>query len=466
MDNNLQPVEGAGLLSALISKLFGGVGKLLDRAAEYEEEMGVLKQITRIPLNPEDNPNKEYTLTIKLAPVRDKSNMYYVEASTDAPGFDVSSIDKKVMKLDNTSWKSFDEMINKLIADNNLVQAEIDDADIEDAEVEDVSEEVEDELTDTELNEIDKNVDSADIKLKEEPITARWGNDIVEISLGLQNDEKRLKCNLFYTAENDEGEIVQLKDQSAISTVDENGEPLSWTEFYNKIEENIEDYFKNNNLTRLKGSYNTAASTEVDATFIKGSTDNEVELVAINASCDIKAAMDVVYDIAEVDDFVNGLTENPQSYHIKETDDGYQIDEIDEVDTSGTYDKLFEAACSFLGILSAYRWAIGVNEWYKHSILDSSWSILNMIIETTAKWVLENTDHYAIPCNTLPIENTLQEVKDSSGKLSAEVMEKVVSDMLKVFIDTLDGFYVNLSHDEQSEVDRWMQDLKTAYAYE
>ena len=43
---------------------------------------------------------------------------------------------------------------------------------------------------------------------------------------------------------------------------------------------------------------------------------------------------------------------------------------------------------------------------------------LDMITDDIALWVITNTDHYPLPCCNLPIEPSLEEIRDSSGKLS------------------------------------------------
>ena len=107
-----QIIEGGSLLSSIVKLLFGGIDNILDSMAEYEEEMGVLKQINKILIT---DGNTNYTLTVKIAPVRDKEGVFFVEAQTDAPKFDVSSINEKAMKLNNSTKDAFSKMISKLI---------------------------------------------------------------------------------------------------------------------------------------------------------------------------------------------------------------------------------------------------------------------------------------------------------------------------------------------------------------
>ena len=49
-DKNRQNVQGGVIIDTLAKLLFKGLDNIFDAAAEYEREMGVLKQITRIPV--------------------------------------------------------------------------------------------------------------------------------------------------------------------------------------------------------------------------------------------------------------------------------------------------------------------------------------------------------------------------------------------------------------------------------
>ena len=139
MDNK-QNIQGGELLESLKKLLFGGIDKLLDSAAEYEEEMGVLKQVTRIDLETKDGQPTGYTLTIKLAPVKGKTSTYYVEAETTQPNLDVSMLNKKVMKISNSSMRDFNNKIDEMLAANELLREKNDSQDESDSNVTDDAE--------------------------------------------------------------------------------------------------------------------------------------------------------------------------------------------------------------------------------------------------------------------------------------------------------------------------------------
>lgn len=467
MADQLQPVEAGGILDALIKRLFGGLDNILNAAAEYEEEMGVLKQVNRIVIHPENDPNKSYVLKISLSPVRDKVNIYYVEAETNAPGFDVSSINNKVMKLDNSSMKDFKKMIENLISANNLEAAPAEEQAEAKGESEEETEEGEEqyELTEDDVQTIGDVILAARDYLTENPISDRpeykyIGYDVFA-DLNINKKDPTICDIIFYVKDASGNHLKEYDAPATVSTVDADGYPLSQEGFIEDLDEEIKAYIDANKDFNL----NASTKLKIDATFIKASTNNEVSLTAINTNCDITAAWDIIDEIADIDEFVDGLGEDPKSFSIEENDDGYTIEEIEEVDTSSTYDKLFEAACSLSEVLRAYRWAIGYRNWYQHPSLDCANSCIETIVDTTAFWVLENTDHYALPCLTLPIEPTLEEVRDSSGEISIDLMQDVVKSMLETFIDILDGFYINLSHDEQAQVDEWIAELKRQVAY-
>lgn len=114
-----QPVEGGAVLDALSKMFFKGIGSILDSAAEYQKEMGVLKQVSKIPVI--DARGDAYTLIVKLSPIKDKENIYYVEV--ECPGYDKfngEDVDKHAFTINKSTSDDFDDLIRELLKSNGL----------------------------------------------------------------------------------------------------------------------------------------------------------------------------------------------------------------------------------------------------------------------------------------------------------------------------------------------------------
>ena len=428
---------------------FKGVGGILNSAAEYQEEMGVLKQISRVPIT--DKNGKDYTITIKLSPVKNKDNFYYVEAETNAPGLDVSSINDKTMRLDNTSMKSFNAMIDKLLEENGLqVDEEAQDTQLEEETAEDdstMSTEAQiDELIASYNNEAEPQTVSADTEWYDIISTASKGENPNTIALTVG------------VAEVNSSQFVDkfLQETEEINAVDENGKVISIEMLLNQANTIISDFMTNHGMKVAKTSP-TNASTRIQATF--ANTEHGVELTAINASCNINTALDIVDELADTDEFIEMLTEEPQSFEIVPEDGEFTIAPIDDINVSEVYDTLFECASYVASTIQAYRWALGETNWYRISFLESIGYTVLEIPQHIAQWVIQHTDHYPVPmCNLTPFSQ-LTEIKDNNGKINSSILCDVVYNMLCDLVDVLSGYYVNLETAEQSQVDNWVSTL-------
>lgn len=308
MESTKQPVLAGGLLDALSKIFFKGIENILDAAAEYEEEFGVLKQKTVLNLQDQSN-GKVYTLTVKLSPVKDKDSFYYVEAETTAPGLDVSSINEKTLKIDKTTKEKFNEIINKLIEEHNLKIQNDENNEEDSQDIDSIIEQINKDLEDMVLESEDP--DSPDYEVKGE-VTKNNNKLLLKASLSDGQDETEEKTADIEFLDPDDGSILSI-DEIEESIIDKINE---------MFQEETED---------ANDQEETTASTIVRATFIKSSKTNKVSLRAITATIDIEDALDIAYDVADDDDFANSLGSEPESYEIIETSKGYEVNKIDSI---------------------------------------------------------------------------------------------------------------------------------------
>lgn len=458
---NKDVVEGADLLSSIAKVLFGGLEKALDYASEYEEEMGVLKQISRIPLHPEDDPSKTYTLTIKLSPIKDKNGKFYVEAETDAPNFNVNSINKKVMDLNKNNMKSFNEMIDKLIEENKMEGEKKSDQPAEETDKQ--SEQAQEEQSQESQATVERLAEEVSEKLESMEFTVRGKNgedQVVDAKIRIDSelDPSNPVIHAVFSVVDNNGQLLDYpKDHFDFDLIVKRGQ-LSWAPFWNQVNDAVKEYTTNRHLEltdkRITGS------TTIHAKFIKASED--IELTAIKASCNIQAALDTIDELAENDEFIDMIGEEPTSLEIVEDEEGFDVNPIDDVDTSDTYDILFDTVCSDALKVSAYKWAIGEPRWYKIRNVSEIDYKLNNIVPTLASWVYQHTDHCAVP--KCFMDNGFEEVIQE-GQIDEELVEGQIIAATDEALDALDGYYVNLTHDEQAKVDAWIQELKALLTF-
>lgn len=466
MKGNKQTIQGGNLLQSIANMLFKGIDKIIGEAAEYEEEMGVLKQVTRIPIYPDGDNTKEYTLTIKLAPVRGKDGLYYVEAKTDAPDFDVSSLNGKTIRLNNTNMKDFNKKIDELLDANDLSVKEKpeEDSDSSSEESEDTQEEEDQQESDTNSEQSNDELAQSDYDIDLEPL---WVDDEKGQPLVLNrnavNKPKEGVCSVTFTVfDVTNNEVKKYKSETAdIPTKDKKGNNLSFAAFKKEIDKLTDEYMKKYKLVK-----NIRSSTSIDATFVKSST-NQVSLVAIKASSDVKDVMNIICDVVDDDEFVDSLISDEEtSFRISDNGESYEIERIDSVDTSGTYDTLFGQAIQIRNTLESLKWALGPNYNYSGDFgtLESFNWPLSSLVDYFASLVVRHTDHYpaCIGCAEYP---TFEEFKDESGKLSKDMIIPEIKLRFEDFLSLIDTYYVNLEPEEQTRINPEIDSIKNTLAY-
>lgn len=451
MNDTKQPVEASGLLAKLGELFFKGLDGLLSGAAEYEEEYGVLKEKhTQVIKDKEGN---EYTLVIKLSPVKDKEGLFYVEASTDCPGFDVSSIDKKTMKIDKSNIESFNQMIADLIAKNNLEVI-----DSESSKEDNASESNEEELLDEaedKAQDLKQSFDSSDFTAEDED-----GNEIhIVLDYAIEGDELQVTV---HAQDNNGNDIDKYEAEEYEDTCIENGKVVSFNKFKSAVKNAANEFIKNNNL-KATDERLTASTHLLEATFIRSAETGDVELTAIKASCDISDAMDVVYAIVDDDSFTDCLTEEPQSFAVIETDEDYDVESIDSVDTSFTYRLLFDSVSKVLSVMQTIAQIVDIYTTLPN-IESLFYMITNDIQPTIGKWLYAKTKDYPICCCCITQDELKSAVENEDGSLNLESVVSLVAELSNDFATLLDNLYVNLDHVEQSRADSILNNLRDRLA--
>ena len=334
---NKTKVEG-GALAEIFKLLFKGVDNLLGSAAEYQNDMGILKQVNTIPIIKKD---KEYTIQVKLAPVKDREGLFYVEIDDGGSGLDFSKYDKKPVQLDTKNKEGFEKYIQQVIKDAGATILNTDDSGKKGKKEVIECYDVDDYMKWEENGQQGQEPDIIDVIKYESP-----SEESGKVNITLQctarelkpSDERLLDDVLTDVPTNEVNNVIlDILKTSKLITVE-------------SAKEEEEDVDQSAQETEM----GTPASSHVDVSLSYIKSSDEVNLNAIYANYDVNEAMNALQQVIDNDEFIASLTEEPQSFRITDEGDDYDVTVIDDVDTSCAASDIYTSICALSGLLDAY----------------------------------------------------------------------------------------------------------------
>ena len=192
---------------------------------------------------------------------------------------------------------------------------------------------------------------------------------------------------------------------------------------------------------------------------VSAGKQDTINLCAINASNAVKA-MSMLDTILSDDEFVATITSEPMSFAITETENSYDVQDVDTVDTSNTFEEMLKASVECYHNLQCIHWAAKGSKFNDiHSYTESLMWDIKYQIDTIAEWCVEFTKKAP---NVLAYQYTPLDPSEGCGFESAMSATKgQIDDYVKV----LECYYVNVDHDVQSVMDNWIRDLKKKSNY-
>lgn len=461
-DSNLEKVQAAGLLSSLAGLFFRGIDNALSEISEYEEEMGVLKQINKIPIESLDGDRK-YTLTIKLSPIRGKDSVYYVEAETDAPNLDVSKLDGKTVSINKDNAREFRKMVDKLISSSNYAAKMKRDADEDDNQ--DADDDNQDESTSKKRNsksELSKEgqlkdvVDSVEEWFQENAAIIMGNGLVVNIVVEFTN----LTSDGLAEVELSAVDALQNKGQSiknispkviTLQLIDKDDNVISAESLIVMIKDHIKEYVSHYKLDANNIKYVKSNST-VLATFIK---DKEgIGLTAIRASNDIDNSMRIVNGLMDSEDFVNSLEDGDEkSFEITESSEDYDIEEIGNFETIDSYLILYRETSRIYIMMKSLESMIGLKAWQADNFFNNLYLDIVQIQTLFSTWLVDNVDILPIlqdPFELVPSFADYANYTDNS--MIPSIKSKLNHDVARL-LDIIEFLSVNITADQQSQLD-------------
>lgn len=185
---------------------------------------------------------------------------------------------------------------------------------------------------------------------------------------------------------------------------------------------------------------------------ITGSTD--VSLMAIKANFNPGEALDVVDDVLASPEFLDLVTETPQSYEVLVDDEGYDVNPSTDliVDPNENLTQLFIQANQFSRNLHMIHWLSIGNDMEKlHIKAEELYGELDQEIDLLAELIVEKTGTI-IDINKIETWNTVG-TQDRTFQQGIECIKQDAQS----FIDYIDITYPNQPSDVQSVLDDWLR---------
>ena len=354
MNESSKTYVAGGVLDSLFKLLFKGLDNIFNAAVEYENDMGKLKQVSNIKVK--DSNGNEGIVKIKLSPVKDKDSVYYVEVVSDIDGFNAEGVDRTTMKIDKTGQEDFKKLIAKLLSDNKLMQIKEEGEGLHVINCYDEDEYIK-----------WKEEDGPEPKIIKVEVIQRTSSKKGYVDISLECKDKELKYDDHAVSSDDldgikEGEVRELIDKiledSKLMRTTEADEEYGFDE--NKKSEDQsdtnEDELEEEDEDELEeeDKNQPIASKHIDVSLSYVKSSDEVELHAIYANYDVNRAMQAFDEIINNDEFVDMLTEDPQSFRITDEGDDFDIMPIDIVDTTSAANDIYTAITGLIGLLEAY----------------------------------------------------------------------------------------------------------------
>lgn len=231
------------------------------------------------------------------------------------------------------------------------------------------------------------------------------------------------------------------------------------------IEKWVERYIDDEMKATNEGRVDSSKRLRVTLQRVNASEETSVNLVAITANYPITLAMEDVENIVGDDDFVDTLTEEPQSFEITEVESEeepgepeYDVQEIsdEEVDTSDSYEKILISLISCKNDVQSIAWRMqGLQDNVFICYVDTIMYIINNSIEFFVKRIISETD--IVPH---PGKATSESYFDTDLAFNYDNALQAIRDSVNHLIDELDIYYVNVKHDIQAYIDSLILNLK------
>lgn len=177
-----------------------------------------------------------------------------------------------------------------------------------------------------------------------------------------------------------------------------------------------------------------------------------IDVLSLQSNYSPTETLDDLEDAIYQDEFIDTLTEEPQSFSISVDDDGYDIEQCAEceIDPCDSLNSVMNVAIVMYRNLYILHWMAKGNDMMKlHVLTEDLYSELIQEIDTLGELLVEK-------CGTvqnLDFEWTPIAVRNYEFQESLIILK----DFIQNYIDTIDYAYPNQTSDVQSTLDEWLR---------
>lgn len=194
------------------------------------------------------------------------------------------------------------------------------------------------------------------------------------------------------------------------------------------------------------------ASKHIDVTLKKIIATSEIKLTAINANYNPSEVLDDLEEILDQDDFIDVLTEDPQTFAIDVDEDGFDIEPCDEcmsADPCATLCEVFKAGIRAYRNFYIIHWMSSGNDMMKlHLLAEEMYGQIIQEIDTVGELLVEKqgtVPQLDFPCDYVPVQDY-----DFQTGLTE------IKPLIQMYIDCIDLAYLNQDSYVQSQMDEWL----------
>ena len=203
------------------------------------------------------------------------------------------------------------------------------------------------------------------------------------------------------------------------------------------------------------------ASKHISVTLKKIQASSDLEILSLDSNYLPGDTLDDIDEIINQDEFVDVLTEEPQTFDIKVDDDGFDIEkceECGECDPCASLCEVFKSGIRAYRNLYILHWMSSGNDMMKlHNLSEEMYDELKDEIDTVGELLVEKqgtVPQLDFPCDYIPVQ-----------KYDFQTGLDQIKSLIQMYIDCIDYAYCNQDSDVQSTLDEWLRYWKKQLNY-
>lgn len=196
----------------------------------------------------------------------------------------------------------------------------------------------------------------------------------------------------------------------------------------------------------------TFTSKKINITLKKIQASDELSILSLNSNYLPGDTLSDIDEIVNQEDFLNTLTEEPQSFAIEVDDDGFDIEpcEACQSDPCASLCEVFKSGIRAYRNLYILHWMSAGNDMMKlHLMTEEMYEELQGEIDTLGELLVEKqgtVPQLDFPCDYIPVQ-----------KYDFQTGLDQIKSLIQMYIDCIDYAYCNQDSDVQSTLDEWLR---------